>query len=352
MPFIIDRHSGIELLRILAMYLILLLHANFYLFGNPDFCNITVNPLTVVGRTFAEYLCIVSVNVFVFISGWFSIKPSIKGFLNLILQVFSYSLLFIIIRLFKDNNVMSFYEVLKDILIVGKDYWFIVSYLLLYILAPVLNSFINASSRIVIIRVLFSFFSFELLYGWMNGLENFNYGYSTLSFIGLYLLSRYLSIYGCDLLNINKWLCLLYYFGLSLLSVLCYIGIQFFSPIGHQSPFFYAYNNPLILLASLYFFLFFVKLEFHSYIVNTLSVSSLSVYLIHTNPFFIQYFKIFIFGLYDRTSEFVILFVLALMLSMFIFMMLCFLFDRIRIKVTPFAFLLKIVESFCGYIIP
>lgn len=60
------RQSNIELLRVIIMYMVLLLHANFLTFGYPEGCN-TVSFF----RIAAQSATIVAINVFVLITGYF-----------------------------------------------------------------------------------------------------------------------------------------------------------------------------------------------------------------------------------------------------------------------------------------
>ena len=75
--------------------------------------------------------------------------------------------------------------------------WFIKAYILLYILAPVLNAFIEKVSQKDFRNALIAFFTFEFIYGWIfsGSTQHIQRGYSTISFIGLYLLSRYVRLY-------------------------------------------------------------------------------------------------------------------------------------------------------------
>lgn len=68
--------------------------------------------------------------------------------------------------------------------------WFVVAYLGLYILAPILNAYIEkVSLRQLAITVLL-FYIFQTIFGCMGHYNFFNLGYSTLSFIGLYMLAQ------------------------------------------------------------------------------------------------------------------------------------------------------------------
>ena len=80
------RNSNIELLRIIAMVMILGLHVNFLAIGGPSTQDITSSPFQSFIRLFAEYICIVGVNIFVLISGWFGINYKPKGIVQFLFQ--------------------------------------------------------------------------------------------------------------------------------------------------------------------------------------------------------------------------------------------------------------------------
>ena len=81
-------------------------------------------------------------------------------------------------------------------LVLLKWNWFIKAYMGLYILSPILNAFVNNTEKKTFKNVLISFFVFQTIYSWISdGAVFFENGYSTISFIGLYLLARYTKIY-------------------------------------------------------------------------------------------------------------------------------------------------------------
>lgn len=71
------RESNFELLRIIAMFMVLVLHADFQALGEPTRADIISSPLTSSLKVFFEMASIVAVNVFVLISGWFGIRGSL-----------------------------------------------------------------------------------------------------------------------------------------------------------------------------------------------------------------------------------------------------------------------------------
>ena len=86
-----ERDSNMELLRMIAMGLVLLVHADFFSLGAPSNVDAVQNPLDSSLRVFFGYLAWPCVDIFVLLSGWYGIKPSIKGACNFIFQLFQLS---------------------------------------------------------------------------------------------------------------------------------------------------------------------------------------------------------------------------------------------------------------------
>lgn len=81
------RQSNMELLRMIAMFMILVIHANMISLPRPTTIDLTANPLPTSIRYFIESLGIVGVNVFVMLSGWFLINTRSKSFFSLGFQI-------------------------------------------------------------------------------------------------------------------------------------------------------------------------------------------------------------------------------------------------------------------------
>lgn len=191
-----ERLSNIELLRIISMLFVLFVHANFLSFGAPEISDLS-NPISVFGRYLAESLAICCVDVFVLISGWFGIHYNLAKLGTFLFQVLFFSLGIFIIVLFVSPNRALTREGLKSIFLFnGSDYWFIKAYLILMIIAPMLNSFVEHASIGQFRLILGSYLAVMWIYGWLEpGSVNFTMnGYTALSFIGLYLIGRYLRL--------------------------------------------------------------------------------------------------------------------------------------------------------------
>ena len=189
------RESNFELLRIIAMFLVLVVHADFYSIGTPTSSDFIINPLNAITRTFFEAISIVCVNVFILISGWFSIKPKIKGLFNFFFQCLYFYIGIYIIGIVVFNFPISLTGIRECFFLSPESGWFVISYTGLYIISPILNNFINQASRKNFLKVVLAFYIFQT-YCWLGNSAPFlTEGYSTFSFIGLYLLASYLKRY-------------------------------------------------------------------------------------------------------------------------------------------------------------
>lgn len=88
-----SRQSGIETLRIVSMFLVLLVHALFFSLGRPTHLDLENHSLEMICRTELEAISLVCVNVFVLISGWFGITVKWKGLFKFIYQWLFWALL-------------------------------------------------------------------------------------------------------------------------------------------------------------------------------------------------------------------------------------------------------------------
>lgn len=284
---IIQRQSNIELLRIVAMLFVLILHANGIALGLPQQEDCISSPWLSFLRFSIESLCIVCVNVYVLISGWFGINATPHKLIGFIFTCLFYSLLLTsAIWIVKGFPTMSL-KTVAGCFLFGQDYWFANSYMLLYIISPALNSLFDYSSRKTVRVTVFAFLLMMVTFGWLHTMPEFKNGSSTISFIGLYMLGRYLRVYvfGIDGKSVNKVVSLSAYLICSLLlAMMAFIvfrgGFNYY-----VSRCVFSYLNPLTILASVFLFLLFKELKITSNSVNFIARSSFAVYLFYLSPF-------------------------------------------------------------------
>lgn len=322
------RLSNIELLRVLAMLMVLALHANFKSLGCPTSTDIASSPLNAWMRIGCEQACIVAVDVFVLISGWFGIRASVKGFC-----CFLFTCLFFCIGVnvvMWGSGLQSWHaESLKTIYEKLEFDWFVKAYMLLYVLSPVLNAFTATASRRTQARVLIGFFCIQTFFGWI-GLSDvyFTQGYSPLSFVGLYLLARYVAVFRPTWSKGSAKSLLIVYIALTAVQTIAGFGLLKcdISAINRLIW----YNNPLVIAASLCLLLCFKEIHFQSRFVNRLAGSCFAVYLLHTHAALFGWYRQAAVWIYNYYSGGVFLLLLSIfLLTVFIVAVLI---DQIRIR--------------------
>ncbi len=291
------RLSNFELLRIIAMAMIVLLHCNYWMIGSVGTIDVAENPSGSFWRILAQQICIVGANVFVMISGWFGINAKVKGGSNFLYQVVYHSLAVLLVAWLVGLDI-SKAQIIQS-LSLGSWNWFVPCYLGLYILSPVLNAYVNNVSVKTQGKLLLCFLVFEALYGWILKPNYFSGGYSIISFIGLYLLARYLRLREE---NINQHSALKYFLGYLIIIILpawvSFLGLKL---TGHGF-FFVAYSSPIVIIASVLLFLCFsrIKINICEKIINWGASSMFAVIMIHVHPIIAPYFRSFMIGVYTN----------------------------------------------------
>lgn len=119
----------------------------------------------------------------------------VGGVLNILFQCLFYTIIAVAISLMFFPETLKVAALFKS-LYFGSCWWFVVSYLGLMFFSPMLNIFVEHTDKKALKIFLIFYFLFEMVYGWLCIDEaHFINGYSTFSFIGLYLLARYVRSY-------------------------------------------------------------------------------------------------------------------------------------------------------------
>ena len=286
------RESNIELLRNISMFMILVIHANFVALPKIEYSELVSNTIPSVTRFFIESLGIVAVNVFVFISGWFGINVTKKRVFSFIYMVLFFTVGGGILSILFGRSTFSVGWLLDAFQLSAKD-WFIKSYLLLMVMAPILNAYTKNVEEKTQRYVMIAFFLFEAIFGWaMGGRRFFVDGYGPLHFIGLYITAQYIhnQVDNADvpcwlkkLFTLPKWVDLSIYVITTIINtVFIVIASKYIGDVTPIHALAYAYSNPLVIVGALYLLLFFSKLKM-PYIkwINWLGASSFAVYLFH-----------------------------------------------------------------------
>ncbi len=267
------RNSSFELLRIMLILMILVEHGNMWFIG-AGYQSVAEH----WGKCIVQSLCIGAVNGFVLISGWFGIKNGLSKIMPLIFMILFCTVPLLIVALLL--KWISLPEILSingsyKYLLGGNNYWFVIDYIGLLIITPFLNGgIIRISKRefsniLVVGYLLIAGYDF-ILRSAVLGSEG---GYSVLWFGYLYILARYLRIYGFSIIDKYRWLILIA--SIASQTILFYYGL-----IGLR------YTNPLILLEAVSLILIFSKWDFRNRMINYASTGALMAYLLHMQPLF------------------------------------------------------------------
>ena len=279
-----ERESNFELLRIIAMAMVLAVHIFHSL---PQYSSLPADTplLASLANLVTHEANIVCVNIFVLISGWFGIKFSYKGLANFIFQVLFFSIGLTLPFFISGDLDINRINILSSFALYNNSYWFVWAYLLLYALAPILNSFIENTDRKTFKRTILFYFILQTIIAVYTRLGFFQGGYHFAPFIGLYLLAGYMKQYP---LNIkNKYA----YLGIYVACVIINCGFIFSGINVNLNSFVSQFINPLNIIGAMSLVIFFSKLNFKSRIINWVASSCFAVFLTHMHFCIIPYYK-------------------------------------------------------------
>jgi len=200
-----QRDTGIELLRIVAMILIIAYHFSVHggwTFDGLSFNSVLVNVLAMGGN--------LGVNIFVVITGFYSVYSgfSTKRIARLLFQVTTYSVVLYAVSVVCSAQPISLSNVICALFpLLGNKYWFFVTYFLLQCLVPFLNAAIkNITQKQHATVVLLLWIVWSVLPTTIGHIVPFSTNsYSDLGlFIMFYLFGAYLRKYPFKLMNKKK----------------------------------------------------------------------------------------------------------------------------------------------------
>lgn len=263
-----DRESNFELLRLVAMYFILLYHMlGFFIVRVDD------APLYK-----ALWLPLhVAVACFVLISGYFHIKPSFKGTVKLLAPLIVFYLPLTIFELIYYGGGYS------GLLFFSQSpYWFIRVYFYLFMISPALNMFIANKKRMIYLLLVLGFISLYMGTMQDTALQD---GKNLVLFMFLYTLGDCIRTYWSKLDKFKTIYLVGGYVFLNIGLVVVYC-LTFDKALGRLLwEMSFPYCSPILILNAVMLFLLFGRLSFKSRAVNKLASSVFAVYIIHHQHF-------------------------------------------------------------------
>ena len=282
------RQSNFELLRIVAMILIVAHH--FAMHSRFDFSLETIT----VNRLWIQFIQIggkIGVDLFVLISGYFLIsQKTIKTSKAIRMwgQLFFYSVLLFLVFTTCGIKPFGVGSLIKHIApVTFSQWWFASAYFVLYLLAPYINRLLYTFDKrqyIVFLAVLLLLWSVIPSFTGQTLQGN-----PLLWFVVLYAIAGYIKLYGFktdlssgQLIGISC-ACVIFTFLTAVVFDVLGIKVSFF---GKHATFFYDMHRLPILIAALLVFVGFAKLDLRCHkSINLIASTTFGVYLIHDDSY-------------------------------------------------------------------
>lgn len=268
-----QRNSSVELFRILATFLVLIVHLNGWMAGGlVDWNDGTIPIEHKVSQLIIQSLCVVCVNCFLIISGWFGLKLKFASVWKMWVLLVSIYVPFYLVNCIFGKMDFSIIYFAKIMLAFPCESYFVQNYIILMFISPVLNAFIEYkkeyltlfSISLFVIEVLMeSIFHNKCLY-----IED---GYSLFHFVMMYMLARTAFIHKDKIMSVKKQWWILGYFLCA--TVVCLLH---FTPYEHT----WAYSNPVVIIESFMLFFPFLYSTYHNRFINWIAGGTFAVYII------------------------------------------------------------------------
>ena len=310
------RESGIELLKIIAVFLIVISHAAQVLYMQQlyDICpkayinlnHVTTNIQHLI-LIFFRYFGTLGNCIFFISSAWFlcdSNKRNTKKILQMIIDVWIISIIFLLVFVISGVN-LSTDEIIKSIVpTTFSTTWFITCYLLLYSIHPYLNILVENISQEELLKINIVTLTIYFGGGYLIKRDLF-FGNDLILFIVIYLLIAYIKKYLNYVFSNNKLNVTLVLLGIlgntGIVLLTNFLGLKVGGLLSEHMIHWSRNSSPFLLLIAIGLFNLFKNKKFTSKEVNKLSALSLMIYLIHENSLVKNYFYPEVFSvIYDK----------------------------------------------------
>ena len=330
------RQSGIELIKILAILLIVFSHLTQTLGSIPSSYNYTTEywinfavastNLQTIALALFQHCGSAGNLIFLIASSWFLCsKTNLKStkITTMILNVWTISVLILFFFLIFGANVTT-----KNII---KCFfpnflctnWFITCYILLYISHPLLNTILCAYNKKQLFIIVSIMFGLYYVLGYLS--PNKLFFSPLILFYTVYLTVAYIRFYLKEIVLYKKVSILLIVIGILGIVIPCLameILGQYYNFFSDKVLHWCNNQNIFIFLFALGLFGYANNLKFHSNFVNKLSSLSLLVYIIHENLLVREYLRPYlydyIYSNYNHAYNFILLVMLSLSLLFFV----------------------------------
>lgn len=324
-----NRNYGIDLLRLLAMFMIVILHS---LGQGGILANVSKNSYQYVIAWILEIWAYPAVDIFALISGYVNYNDKEKklkysNYLKIWFQVVFYCLVITILFKIFMPNIISINDYFKALLPVSNNiYWYFTAYTGLFIFMPLINNGLrNMDIKLVKKLLFFIIFVFSIFSGIGDIFKLYN-GYSFVWIMLLYVLGA--GIKKCNLgKNIKNHQIII---GLLLLCIFTFSYKYYSSSISENI--FISYISPSVLLSAILYLIGFSRLKLNKIllkIVEFAAPSAFAVYLLNTNNLVWEYIMRNIF--LNLTNAYILKFLFIPIIFSLLFVIVSVLIDKVRL---------------------
>ncbi|SDA65720.1 Surface polysaccharide O-acyltransferase, integral membrane enzyme [Lachnospiraceae bacterium G11] len=288
------RIPSIEVLRSLAMFMVITMH---YL--DKGKVNISLGETQTIWSVLGWLLhsfCIVAVNCYVLISGYFLVESKFRWqkLVELVSQVLFYSILVPIVMFaigILPASEISLYKLFLYVFPIHTEhYWFATSYIVMYTFSPLLAAGIkNMEKKSLQVTIAISLLLFSVAKTILPIQMEFDrFGYDALWFIILFMIAGYIRLYGIDAIKESKKGLIIYICGSFFTFVLAFAIRAISLRVGKMGYFItrtFDYNHLICLISSVALFLCFLYWNTSDNKLTRLAVAigpyTFGVYLLH-----------------------------------------------------------------------
>ncbi len=316
-----ERESGIELLRIIAILMVIGVHA--FLYGNYFETARNCGGIVSSSAWLLRLMFRPAVNIFIIITGYFmsreplNLKRSYKRVIHIYASVYFYSVVLSLITLLAGPDFYTVDGVTTPVHIIvmkmffpvlSQNWYYVSDYIFLCMFAPFVNVVLqNITRRQYQVLIVVSSLVMSLWYVLEDiviledvirtyGYDGISDGKNVFSFIYIYILGGYIRMY----VKKNEHVRVRYLMVVILCLLLNYVLATRFDDILGMEDIIISYSNPLIILMAVFMLIFFKDMHFHNHFINVLASATLGVYAIHEFKY-VRYaiWSVFDFGKMD-----------------------------------------------------
>ena len=282
------RKSNIEIIRIIAMFLIIMSHYSLYSgFNWENVVGITSNKVFM--NTFFEFGTL-GVSLFIIISGYFYDKNKLNVYkvVRLILQIFIFSIIGLMIGIIIGDDNLNTKNIIKSIMPTTFGlYWFATCYVLILLFSPFIKVIIDNLSKKDLKLVISLMVIIWYLITMIPGAKTF--GNEFIWLIVIYIIGAYIKKYNVNILKNNRIRIITIIVITILLSTFMIIIELLSQKLSILENFIQYFNNiqsPFILILTILIFNIFKNINIKNNIyINDVASSTFGIYLIHENVF-------------------------------------------------------------------